>query len=180
MDKNFNGMTADRRKRYAFVTGTIVDMVPTRMGNGRIDGCMVFAEVEDMDGNLVNFVLTPVTYVVDFDTLSVGMKCTFWYDVEAPVPLVYPPRYNAVVAAQEKNGRMVNVGIYNADLVNEDNTLKLNLDGNVAVRTTNNQYFQGSPAEHSLVVTYANSTRSIPAQTTPIKVVVLCQLQALE
>lgn len=174
MDNIFNGMTADRRNRYAFVTGTIVDMVPTRMGNGRTNGCMVFAEVEDMDGNTVNFVLTPATYVVDFETLSVGMKCTFWYDVEAPVPLVYPPRYNAVVAAQEKNGRMVNVGIYNADLVNEDNTLQLNLDGTVAVRTTNNQYFQGSPAEHSLVVTYGNSTRSIPAQTTPMKVVVLC------
>ena len=91
------------------------------------------------------------------------------------MPLVYPPRYNAVVAAQEKNGRMINVGFYNTALVNEDNTLQLNLDGSVDVRTTNNQYLQGSPANHNLVVVYGNSTRSIPAQTTPMKVVVLCE-----
>ena len=89
--------------RYGSITGTIVDMIPARMGNGRSNGCMVFADVEDMDGNLVNFVLTPAAYVVDFETLSVGMKCTFWYRADAPMPLIYPPRYNAVVAAQEKN-----------------------------------------------------------------------------
>lgn len=175
MDFNINGRMPVSRNRYGFITGMIVDMVPTRMGNGRPNGCMVFAEVEDMDGNLVNFVLTPATYVVDFETLSVGMKCTFWYEADAPMPLVYPPRYNAVVAAQEKNGRMINVGFYNTALVNEDNTLQLNLDGSVDVRTTNNQYFQGSPANHNLVVVYGNSTRSIPAQTTPMKVVVLCE-----
>ena len=47
------------------------------------------------------------------------------------------------------------------------------MDGSVEVRTTNNQYFQGNPAGHNLVVVYENSTRSIPAQTTPKRVVVL-------
>ena len=60
-------------------------------------------------------------------------------------------------------------------LVNEDQTLQLNMDGSVNVRTTNNQYFQGSPANHDLVVVYGSSTRSIPAQTTPELVVVLCE-----
>lgn len=174
MDFNFNGRMPFRRNRFGSVTGTIVDMVPTRIGNRRADGCMIFTTVEDTDGNTVNFILTPSTYVVDFDTLSVGMMCTFWYAADAPVPLIYPPQYNAVAAAQEKNGRMVNVGYYNGSLVNEDNTLQLNLDGTVDVRTTNNQYFQGSPANHSLVVVYDSSTRSIPAQTTPKRIVVLC------
>ena len=112
--------------------------------------------------------------VVDFETLSVGMNCTFWYEADAPMPLVYPPRYNAVVAAQVKNGRMVNVGFYNMALVNEDNTLQLNLDGSVDITTTNNQRFLGSPAGNDLVVVYSSSTRSIPAQTTPSRIVVLC------
>ena len=90
------------------------------------------------------------------------------------MPLIYPPQYNAVAAAVQKNGRMVNVGYYDTSLVNEDQTLQLNLDGSVEVRTTNNQYFQGSPTGRNLVVTYDNSTRSIPAQTTPLKIVVLC------
>ena len=63
---------------------------------------------------------------------------------------------------------------YDGELVNENQTLQLNLDGRVDVRTANNQYFQGNPAGHNLVVIYDNSTRSIPAQTTPRKVVVLC------
>ena len=166
-----------RRNSFGSVQGTIVDIVPTRMGNRRGDGCMMYMTIEDMDGNTVNFLVSPSTYVVDFDTLSVGMNCTFWYDANAPMPLIYPPQYNAVVVAQTKNGRMVNVSYYNGSLVNEDQTLQLNMDGSVNVRTTNNQYFQGDPVNHNLVVIYGNSTRSIPAQTTPMEVVVLCDGQ---
>lgn len=172
---NQGGVPPYRRGTFGAVTGTIVDMVPARMGNRRADGCMIFATVEDMDGNTVNFMLTPVTFVVDWETLSVGMQCTFWYRADAPAPLIYPPQYTAVVAAQEKNGRMVDVGFYNASMVNENQTLQLNIDGAVDIRTTNNQYFQGNPANHNLVVVYDTSTRSIPAQTTPQMVVVLCE-----
>ncbi len=173
MDFNF-GMPTLRRNRFEAVTGTIVDMVPTRIGGRRANGCIIFVTLEDTDGNTVNFVMTPSTFVVDFETLSVGMNCTFWYAADAPAPLIYPPQYNAVAAAQVKNGRFVNVGYYNTSMVNEDQTLQLNLDGSVDVRTTNNQYFQGSPANHNLVVVYSTSTRSIPAQTTPGTVYVLC------
>lgn len=174
MDFSFAERTPFRRNRFGFVTGTIVELVPVRAGDRRANDCILLAGVEDRDGNTVNFMITPSTYVVDFDTLSVGMLCTFWYAADAPAPLIYPPQYSAVVAAQEKNGRMVSVGYFDSAMVNEDRTLQLNLDGRVDLRTTNNQYFHGSPANHSLVVTYENSTRSIPAQTTPSKVVVLC------
>lgn len=174
MDFVFGEGMHGKRKRFGSVTGTIVEMVPARIGSRRANGCMLFVTLEDLDGNTVNFVLTPSTYVVDYETLSVGMRCTFWYLADAPMPLIYPPQYNAVVAAQEKNGRMLSVGYFDTDLVNEDQTLQLNLDGSVDVRTTNNQYFQGSPTNHNLVVSYDNSTRSIPAQTTPSRIVVLC------
>lgn len=174
------GMMYDRRNPYrrtgfGSITGTIVDMTPTRVGNRRADGCMIFATVEDMDGNTVNFMIVPTTYVVDWETLSVGMRCTFWYKTDAPMPLIYPPQYTAVVVAQEKNGRMVDVAYYNTSLVNENQTLQLNIDGTVDIRTVNNQYYQGSPANHNLVVLYESSTRSIPAQTTPKMIVVLCE-----
>lgn len=174
MDYNFGGRMPERKSRFGFVTGTIVNMVPTRMGGRRANGCMIFVTLEDTNGNTVNFIMTPATYVVDFETLSVGRMCTFWYAADAPAPMIYPPQYNAVVAAREKRERMINVGYYDTSLVNEDRTLQLNMDGSVDVRTTNNQYFQGSPANHNLVVVYGSSTRSIPAQTTPKLVVVLC------
>lgn len=174
MDFRFNGMKPYRRSSFASITGTIVELVPARIGSRRADGCMLFATVEDMDGNTVNFIITPSAYVVEFETLSVGMKCVFYYRTDAPAPLIYPPQYHAVVVAQEKNGRMVDVSYYNTSLVNEEQTLQLNIDGMVDLRTTNNQYFQGSPANHNLVVIYDTATRSIPAQTTPKEVVVLC------
>lgn len=174
MDFNLDVMTPYRRNSFGSVSGIIVEMVPTRARDRRANPCVIFTTIEDTDGNTVNFIMTPSTYVVDLETLSVGMECTFWYRTDAPMPLVYPPQYNAVVAAQMKPERMVDVSYYNTSLVNEEQTLQLNIDGMVDLRTTNNQYFQGSPANHNLVVQYDSSTRSIPAQTTPQKVVVLC------
>lgn len=175
MDYRFNnGRNTFRGGRFASVTGTIVDMVPTRTGR-RVDGCTIFTTVEDEDGNTINFIMNPATYIVDGVTLSVGMLCTFWYRTDVPVPLIYPPQYRAVAAALVKNDRFIDVSFYNASLVNEEQTLQLNIDGSVDLRTTNNQYFQASPANHNLVVIYETSTRSIPAQTTPSKVVVLCE-----
>lgn len=174
MDYQFNGMNPYRRNSFGSIEGTIVDIVSARMGNVRANGCMLFVTVEDMDGNTVHFAMNPATYVVDFEALSVGMVCTFWYRMDAPMPLIYPPQYNAAVVARNKSGRMIEVGYFSASLINEDQTLQLKVDGSVDVRTTNNQYFQGSPAAHNLVVIYESSTRSIPAQTTPKKIVVLC------
>ena len=85
------------------------------------------------------------------------------------MPLIYPPQYTAVVVAEDRNDRYVDVSYYNNSLTNEEQTLQLNLDGTVDVRTVNNQYFQASPADHNLVVIYSSSTRSIPAQTTPLQ-----------
>ncbi len=163
-----------QRCTFMPVQGTIVDMVPARVGNRQTDGCIIYATVEDDDGNTVTFIMTPATFVVDWETLSVGDRCMFWYRTDVPVPLIYPPQYTAVVVARVRNGRMIDVSFYNSVLVNEEQTLQLNMDGTVDLRTTNNQYFQGSPANRNLVVIYDSSTRSIPAQTTPGKVIVLC------
>ena len=175
MDFEFqNGGMNSRNPRFGWVKGTIVDMMPTRQGGRRADGCVLFVTLETEEGETVNIILSPATYVVDFETLSVGMDCTFWYLADAPMILIYPPQYNAAVAARNRNDRMVDVSRYGRELVNQEQTLQLKLDGSVDIRTTNNQYFQGSPAEHDLVVIYETSTRSIPAQTTPKKIVVLC------
>lgn len=162
------------RCTFASVKGVIVDMMPSRTGNGNSDSCIMFFTVEDDNGNIVNFMVTPDTFVMDWQPLSVGMQCVFWYKTNEPVPLIYPPQYRAAVAARHRNDRMLDVSFYNDLLVNEEHTLQLNMDKSVALRTTNNQYFQGSPANHNLVVSYTTSTRSIPAQTTPQAVIVLC------
>lgn len=175
MDFNINMLNPYRRTSFMSVEGTIVDIQPTRIGNRRANGCMMFVSVEDMDGNIINFIVTPSTYVLDFTTLREGMKCVFYYRADAPAPLIYPPQFNAAVIAPERQpGQFVSVGYFNAALINEDQTLQLNMDKSVSVMTTNNQMFLGSPANHNLVVVYDAATRSIPAQTTPKRVIVLC------
>lgn len=175
MDYTFDRMNALRRSRYMSIQGRIVSIEPTGFGNRRADGCMMFVGVEAMDGSMVNFMVTPATYVVDFTTLSEGMTATFFYRADVPVPLIYPPQYNAVVIAPQMQGSFVFVGRFNNSLVSDDQSLQLNMNNDVPVVTTNNQTFMGNIANHDLVVIYSITTRSIPAQTTPIKVVVLCQ-----
>lgn len=160
---------------FASVSGMIVDVMAERTDDSRPDSCIMYFTVEDDDGNITNFMVTPNTFVLDFEPLSTGMRATFWYRTDAPAVLIYPPRYTAVAAARERNGRMVNVSFYNEELVNQEMTLQLRFDDSTELRTTNNQYFQGNPAKHNLVVCYTTSTRSIPAQTTPEKVYVLCE-----
>lgn len=176
MDYTFNNRSGlpGENPRFGFVSGTIVDIVPTMQGNRKTNGCILFVTIEDGNGEIVNVIISPVTYVVDFETLSVGMNCTFWYLADAPMLLIYPPQYSAAVAARNRNDRMIDVSRYGRDMVNQERTLQLKLDGSVDIMTTNNQYFQGSPENHDLVVIYETSTRSIPAQTTPREIVVLC------
>ncbi len=159
---------------YASVRGMIVEISSARTESHSSDSCILYFTVEDADGNIVTFMVTPQTYVLDWQTLKTGMECIFWYRTDAPAVLIYPPQYTAVVAAQARRDRNVDVSFYDAELVNEERTLQLKLDTSVELRTVGNQYFQGNPANHNLVVTYTTSTRSIPAQTTPGKVVVLC------
>ena len=79
-----------------------------------------------------------------------------------------------MVPKQLLRGQFVTVGHFNDSLINEEQTLQIHMDGRVRVLTINNQRFLGNPGGHDLVVFYERSTRSIPAQTTPDKVVVLC------
>lgn len=173
MDMQFNGRPR-REKSYRGVQGTIVSIEPTRIGNRRADGCMMFVSLEDQEGNLVNFLVSPSTFVLDYVMMREGMEVILYYRMDEPVPLIYPPQYRAAVAVPVMPGQMVDVDYYNKSLVNRDMTLQLNLNAGVDITTTNNQRFLGSPADNDLVVVYSSSTRSIPAQTTPSRIVVLC------
>lgn len=176
MDFNFNFPGRYRESSFLSVEGMIVEMEPSGNGTRRADACRLFVTVEDTNGNIVNFIVTPSTYVADYTQLHEGMNCTFFYRADAPVPLIYPPQYTAAVVAPQKVGQFVSVGYFNSSLLNEDQTLKLNIDRRVEIVTVNNQIFLGNPANHYLVVMYSTTTRSIPAQTTPDKIVVLCDI----
>ncbi|MFE8700690.1 hypothetical protein ACFYKX_08700 [Cytobacillus sp. FJAT-54145] len=142
--------------------------------NGESEGCYKLISVEDGSGATVNFVVSPTTYVVDHVTLVRGDRVTGYYDANAPVPFIYPPQYRALVMVKENPQQNVKVDYFNSQLVSSDGSLRLNLSNYTQILLTNGQTFSRTPANRNLIVIYGPSTKSIPAQTTPYKIIVLC------
>ena len=142
--------------------------------NGEDAGCYQLMTVEDGNGGIVNFVISPTTYFVNEEIVTRGNMVTGYYDGDAPVPLIYPPQYQALVVVKENNAQNVKVDFFNSQLLSSDGQLKLNLSPYTQVLLRNGQPFTKNPANRNLIVLYGPTTRSIPAQTTPFKIIVWC------
>lgn len=149
----------------------ISDFMTTATNN---TGCYKLFSVSNHQGGIVNFVVAPSTYVVDHETLAIGDRITGYYDGNSPVPLIYPPQYAALVIVKEQPHQNVKVDFFNWQLISSDGQLQINLSPQTPILLTNSQSFTNSPANRNLVVIYGATTRSIPAQTTPVKIIVLC------
>lgn len=138
------------------------------------EGCYKLMSVDAGNGNIVNFVISPSTYFVNYEIVSIGDQITGYYDGDAPVPLIYPPQYRALVVAKESNYQNVKVDFFDEQLVSSDGQLKINLSVYTPILLANGQPFSRYPGNRNLIVTYGPTTRSIPAQTTPYKIIVWC------
>ena len=142
--------------------------------SGESAGCYKLMSVDNGYGSLVKFVVSPDTYFVDHVMVAEGDMVTGFYDVNAPVPLIFPPQFRAIVMARDTLYQNVKVDYFNNQLVSSDNTLKLNIAPYTKIVLQNGQSFTRSPANRNLIVIYGATTRSIPAQTSPYKIVVMC------
>ncbi len=142
-------------------------------GTGEIMGCYKLITVQSTR-SVVNFVVSPTTYFVDHVTMKVGDFVIGFYDLNAPVPLIYPPQFQAIVMSRLLPGQNVKVSYFNEQLISSDGTLKLNIGPYTQIILENDQAFTGNPANRNLIVVYGPTTRSIPAQTTPYKIIVMC------
>ncbi|PLR65594.1 MULTISPECIES: hypothetical protein [Bacillaceae] len=138
------------------------------------DGCYKLISVENEIGASVNFVVSPATYFVDQAMVAAGNRVTGYYDGNAPVPLIYPPQYQALVMVKESPNQNVKVDYFNSQLVSSDGQLQVNLSPYTQLLLTNGQSFTRNPANRDLIVIYGPATKSIPAQTTPYRIIVLC------
>lgn len=142
--------------------------------NGEGEGCYQLMSVENEMGATVNFVVSPTTYFVDHAMVAVGDRVTGYYDGNAPVPLIYPPQYRALVMVKDSSYQNVKVAYFDSQLSSSDGQLRLNLSPYTQIVLTNGQRFSKSPANRNLIVIYVPATKSIPAQTTPYRIIVLC------
>lgn len=142
--------------------------------NGENEGCYTLMSVANRNGDIVNFVVSPTTYFVENAMVAVGDQVTGYYDGNAPAPLIFPPQYQALVIVKDSPYQNVKVDYFNSQLESSDGQLRLNISPYTQILLTNGQAFTRNPANRNLIVIYAPTTRSIPAQTTPIKIIVWC------
>ncbi|MGD8189419.1 hypothetical protein ACQCN2_05380 [Brevibacillus ginsengisoli] len=138
-------------------------------------GCYKLMSVQNEYGNQVNFVVAPNTYFVDHVTVKLGDRVTGFYDGNAAAPFIFPPQFRAIVMAKDTPYQNVKVDYFDNQLISSDGQLKLNISNYTQILLPNNQAFTDNPANRNLIVVYGPTTRSIPAQTTPYKIIVLCE-----
>lgn len=130
--------------------------------------------IEDDNGTTTNFVVYPSIYILNNEILLPGDMVTSYYDDNAPVILIYPPQYRALVMHKTRALPNIKGSYFNSQLISSDNQLKLNISTSTLMFIRNDQLFSNNLTNHNLLVIYEGTTRSIPAQTTPIKIIALC------
>ncbi|KMY33283.1 copper amine oxidase [Lysinibacillus xylanilyticus] len=131
------------------------------------------------DENTNVFVVNDDTLVFDNTgkevKLQKGDKVTAYTYANKPMLMIYPPQYNPeVIIVETKEMGTVEVDFFNKELVNTDNTLKLNVGKETEILSLSGKKVKTEDlAEQHLLVFYTIATMSIPAQTPPSKVVVL-------
>ena len=162
-------------KKYGSFSGVVTSIEDYLVGaEEELTGCFKFMSVVGDDGSVVNFVISPTTYFLDHVVVSVGNRVTGYYDVNVPVILIYPPQYQALIIVKENPYHTVKVDFFNNELISSDGQLQLNITGYTPILLQNDQPFTLPPTNRNLLVVYSAATFSIPVQTTPHKIVVLC------
>lgn len=152
---------------YVPVTGTIINI-------SRGDDCCTQMMSLRTDSGIVNFMVGTGTQIIDNRQLRSGMRVTAFYDSSLPVPLIFPPQYQAQIITMVGRNEQVMLNFFDRNLTSADNSLRLNISDDTMIRTMNGQNFTCNPANRVLLVYYSNTTRSIPPQTTPNRIIVLC------
>ena len=175
MEYKLNRSGEIKMKKFQSFHGVITaidDFLIDESGEGT--GCYKLMSVQDGYGSIVNFVVSPGTYFVDHEMVAIGDGITGFYDANAPVPLIFPPQFNAIIMVRDTPYQNVKVDYFNNQLVSSDNYLRLNIAPYTRIVLENNQAFNRNPANRNLIVVYGATTKSIPAQTTPYEIIVMC------
>lgn len=172
---SFNSMWRNTAQKFAAFSGTVTMIEDFYTGqNDSSIGCYKIMSLENVDMGPVNFIISPETYFVNHAMIEIGNEVTGFYDANAPTLLIYPPQYPAIVMAKNTGAENVTVDYFNRELISSDGYLKLNIAPSTEIILTNDQIFNRYLGNRNLIVVYGPTTFSIPAQTTPYKIIVLC------
>lgn len=176
VDDNTAAVVEDAKKinGLARIAGTITQIHDFYDENENVVEGKKFVQVKDENDQEATFFVTEDTYFATESEYKVGDELIGFYEANAPMLMIYPPRYNLeVVAVKTEDSLNIKADRFDEDLVSYDNSLKLNVSDETEIVLENGDSFDGELANRALVVYYDVSTRSIPAQTIPQKIVVL-------
>lgn len=162
---------------YGEFSGTVLSVTQ----NGGESGAVVVL-LENAEGGQAVFTVDETTYMLTDNDIEEGLRATGYFLGSLPVALIYPPRYQAVMMAVDMpEGHFVKAARFDDQLVSDDNSLKLNIGEDTQI-----VLFDGTPAPAGLelgglrlAVFYGPTTRSIPAITTPERIIVLALADAV-
>ncbi|MBP1927162.1 hypothetical protein J2Z76_003035 [Sedimentibacter acidaminivorans] len=164
---------------YLSFTGTVKEIDETKDGISKIF-------LENKDGNQAYFILSENTYYIDDVNIEVGTELTGYYESDRPMILIYPPQYSIDIVSPVIKDENIKADKFDTDLLSRDKCLKLNISENTEILWENNTQINWikTPTlseletilgNRKLIAFYDVTTKSIPAQTTPNKIIVLSQ-----
>ncbi|TQR16389.1 stalk domain-containing protein [Psychrobacillus soli] len=144
-------------------------------------------ETEEKEPQITIFKLTDETLLfnsgttksIEKDAFQKGQRIDAYYDKNKPMIMIYPAQISpelVIVHDEEKMGS-VKVSKFDDEFLSLDNELKLNIgEKTLLVNEKGEELEQADLNGKELVVFYTVSTRSIPAQTTPSKIITIGDL----
>ncbi|MDR7869734.1 MAG: stalk domain-containing protein [Tissierellaceae bacterium] len=114
--------------------------------------------------------------LISVEDLEEGMEVSIYYDKETIMLMSYPPQLGPDVIVVKSDDVDLNIKIdkFDEELTSDDNNLKLNIDEDVKLIDLKGEKIEKEDlANKDLVVFYTISTRSIPAQATPKKIIAI-------
>ena len=169
--------------RYIKYEGEVVEVIVTENEEEKGYSILVKDNKEDPQNGLVAHLNDDVIILNDKtmefvfkDSFKEKMKVSIYYGQNTPMMMSLPGQLTPdIIIINEKEERgFVHVGNFNENLVSMDNMLALNItEDTLIVDVDGNKVDKEDLEDKNLIVFYTISTRSIPAQTTPEKVILV-------
>lgn len=164
---------------YLSFTGTVKEVE-------KVDDVITKIYLEGEDETPAYFVLNENTYYADEVKIEKGLQITGYYESGRPMILIYPPQYTIDIVTPVYEEGFVKADKFDSDLLSKDKQLKLNISENTDIIWENNtvinwikqptvEELKTVLTNRQMIVYYDFTTKSIPAQTTPNKIIVLSQ-----
>ena len=170
-DKNAGGEAEQVQGKFVKLTGTFQSF--EKRPNGSLyaqieQGESVFGIVVDEKSVVLDNAGNPIE-------LEEGMEFTAYVDKDKPMIMIYPPQYAPeLIIVQTKEPGFAEVGQFDEDFASEK--LKLNIAADTVIENLSGTTIEAEAiTDADVAVFYTTATKSIPAQVTPSKVIVLSQ-----